>query len=394
MTALSGQREYVVLSVPEASFRGNEAMSTAAAPSFAFRSLGPEELLSVQKGPGFIAAAPCDVPVQLVRPASLAELDEVEPDAIGWGIRRIRAQHSQATGADITVAVLDTGIDADHEAFRGVDLLTEDFTGEGDGDGDGHGTHCAATIFGRDVSGHRIGIAPQLGRALVGKVLRSSGAGTLDALLRGIQWAVDGGADVVSLSLAIDFPGQVARLHATGLPVDVATSRALVDYSSTCRLFDHLCAYIDARSVVQNRHCVVVAAVGNESRREQNTSWTVSAASPANAEGIISVGAIGQYADGQIYVPSFSNTHPVLVAPGVNIVSARSGGGLVAMTGTSMAAPHVAGAVALWIDHLRSVGRHGLPSAVATQLLSNVDRQTHLAEQDVGYGLVQAPPGN
>ena len=59
-------------------------------------------------------------------------------------------------GNGVTVAVLDTGIDKEHEAFRGVELVQKDFTGEGDGDEDGHGTHVAGTIFGQSTAGVRL----------------------------------------------------------------------------------------------------------------------------------------------------------------------------------------------------------------------------------------------
>ena len=60
---------------------------------------------------------------------------------------------SPFTGLGIVVAVLDTGIDATHPAFAGVTLVKKNFTTEAAGDLHGHGTHCAGTIFGRDVSG-------------------------------------------------------------------------------------------------------------------------------------------------------------------------------------------------------------------------------------------------
>ena len=81
------------------------------------------------------------------------------------------ADTSSCTGNGIVVAVLDTGIDASHPAFAGVEVIQKDFTGEGDGDQHGHGTHCAGTIFGRNVNGTRIGVAMGVKKALIGKVL-------------------------------------------------------------------------------------------------------------------------------------------------------------------------------------------------------------------------------
>ena len=87
---------------------------------------------------------------------------------------------------------------------------------------------------------------------------------------------------------------------------------------------------------------VIVAASGNESNRQKNPKYEVSASVPAAARGIVSVGALGETGDG-LNVADFSNTNPMLSAPGVNVVSAKAGGGLVALKGTSMACPHAAG---------------------------------------------------
>jgi subtilisin family serine protease len=87
---------------------------------------------------------------------------------------------SPFTGHGVTVAVLDTGIDAEHEAFQGVELIQQDFTGEGNGDGHGHGTHCGGIIFGQKVNGFRFSVAPGVRRALIGKVLASDGSGSTE----------------------------------------------------------------------------------------------------------------------------------------------------------------------------------------------------------------------
>src|SRR5690606_41420985 len=118
-------------------------------------------------------------------------------------------------GEGITVAVLDTGIEASHPAFDGVKVIEKDFTGSGDGDTNGHGTHCAGTIVGRDVDGTRFGVAQGVSTLLAGKVLGGAGGGT-DTIAEAIQWAVAEGANVISKSLGIDFPGFVRRLQDDG----------------------------------------------------------------------------------------------------------------------------------------------------------------------------------
>jgi subtilisin family serine protease len=71
---------------------------------------------------------------------------------------------------------LDTGIDKKYLAFAGVAIVEKDFSGSGNGDRQGHRSHCAETIFGRDVDGKRIGIVRGVKKALIGKVLSDTGA--------------------------------------------------------------------------------------------------------------------------------------------------------------------------------------------------------------------------
>jgi subtilisin family serine protease len=104
-------------------------------------------------------------------------------------------------------------------------ITERDFTGEGNGDLEGHGTHCAGTIFGRDVSSTRIGVARGVKTALIGKVLGSQG-GSSESIVTAIQWAVDNGAHVISMSLGMDFPGFQKQLQQSGLPPELATSLA------------------------------------------------------------------------------------------------------------------------------------------------------------------------
>ncbi|MEL6765441.1 MAG: S8 family serine peptidase, partial [Cyanobacteria bacterium J06607_6] len=101
----------------------------------------------------------------------IAPLNQSSPTTCGsatWGVEAVRAPESSYDGSGITVAVLDTGIEPSHPAFKGVDLVQRNFTEEDGNDLNGHGSHCAGTIFGQDVDGLRIGIARNIKRALIG----------------------------------------------------------------------------------------------------------------------------------------------------------------------------------------------------------------------------------
>jgi subtilisin family serine protease len=273
------------------------------------------------------------MPTQLVFPVPDDEVegaddgsDEGGASATGptWGVTAVGADTSSRTGAGVVASILDTGIDASHPAFTGVDLVEEDFSGSGNGDRQGHGTHCAGTVLGRDVDGNRIGVAPGVTKALIGKVLGDDGSGDSDMIFRGIQWAVQEGAQVISMSLGFDFPGLVKRLVNAGWPVDLATSAALEAYRANLRMFDALMEVVRSRSAF-GPGAILVAAAGNESKRNVDPDFEIAAGLPAAAEGVVSVGALQEGAAG-LTVASFSNTFPQISGPGVGVLSAKAGG--------------------------------------------------------------------
>src|SRR5690606_11450146 len=116
-------------------------------------------------------------------------------------------------------------------------IIEEDFTNEGNGDIDGHGTHVAGTIFGKDTFGTRIAVAPGISQALIAKVIGRNG-GDSGAIVRAINWALGKGANVICMSLGIDFPGYVAELVADNWKVEAATSIALEGYRKNVLLFE------------------------------------------------------------------------------------------------------------------------------------------------------------
>jgi subtilisin family serine protease len=230
------------------------------------------------------------------------------------------------TGAGVPVAVLDTGIDDTHPDLRRQILATKNFTsGHGVRDTDGHGTHVASTIAGTGAAsgGKYRGVAPGA-KLLVGKVCGGAGCPE-SAILAGMEWAARQGAKVVNLSLG-------GPDTAADDPLELAVERLSAEYGT-----------------------LFVAAAGNDGGYGAET-----VSSPASADAALAVGAV----DDQDALASFSGRgprvrdaalKPEITAPGVEITAARSrystrgerGDRYVAISGTSMATPHVAGSAAV-----------------------------------------------
>jgi hypothetical protein len=328
-------------------------------------------------------------PVEVVQPPDAAAGGDPAADVPTWGLTAVGADRSPWSGKGCLVAVLGTGIDPRHPAFRGVTFIQRDFTGTGNGDTNGHSTHGAGSMFGRPVHGSRFGVAPGVSEVLVAKVLHE-GWGATDAVVAGLRWILgyEGGrVDVVCVAMGFDYPAATSRQIEDGADRNTAIAQGLRQYLQTLRVYERVSL---AASI--GKGTIIVAAAGNESR----PNLRAPSSSPlAVAHGVISVGAVEEGPRGY-QVAYYSNSFPSLCAPGSALLSAYPGGQLRAQTGTSMACAHAAGVAALWWEYLRNTrpGVEITSRLVAAEILkaARVDVfAPDVPEVDRGAGLIQAP---
>ena len=333
-----------------------------------------------------------EVMLKLIEPTPSAatgnqNLQQVGSLRMPIGVIAVGAHTSPFTGQGVTVAVLDTGADTAHPTFVGKTIAAKNFTADGDEkdvtDHEGHGTHCAATVCGVPAGDLRVGVAPGVAKLCVGKVLGTRGS-TLEMLLKGMFWAVlEQKASVVSMSLGYDLAGNAKRMVAQGVDPALATQAAMRQHADIIKGIGALRTFLES----QSPNVVFLAATGNESARPQ---MVLDAGLPASE--LLAVGALG-FNGASWEVARFSNGRATYVAPGVDVLSAKPGGGWAVMSGTSMATPHAAGVAALWTEKLRGSGDLSIPEAVRSAMRAHATRQG-LTTSDlsaVGAGLVQAP---
>ncbi|MES0133592.1 S8 family serine peptidase [Mesorhizobium sp. M0016] len=361
-------------------------------------SLNERQAADARRDPNSLLAL--NMPLSLIEPIHAGKARSAASRSVSseakdaWGVLEVLGSNSaDLSGAGVKIAVLDTGIRGEHPAFVGANLTQKNFTSGADQDNHGHGTHCAGTIFGRDVDGKRIGVARGVTDILVGKVLDDNGRGNISAVLEALKWAHSEGANIVSMSLGFDFPALQQRLQDSGNPQKIATSKALKAYRENIALFRTLVDFLLVETA-DRKGMVIVAASGNESLRDENPDFVIDVSVPAAASpNIVSVGAASRSSAG-LHIAPFSNINPKLCAPGVDILSAALDDKLRLDSGTSMACPHVAGVAALWWEWAETVNGRANGETVRAQLLAGCNLNRFVPGLDFvdrGAGMVRAP---
>jgi subtilisin len=307
------------------------------------------------------AGTPTADPPKASAPEARAAAGRVTPQAqtLPTGIDRIEGDKSAAKSGDgqgatdVTVAVIDTGIDSSHpdltvDTAAGTSCVAGDDSPE---DGNGHGTHVAGTIGAKDDADGVVGVAPGA-RLIPVRVLDANGSGTLDAVICGIDFVTEHAAEIQVANMSLGGPGTDSACGSNQDPMHEAICRS-----------------------VQAGVTYAVSA--------GNGSSDASRATPAAYDEVITVSALadsdgqtggagpapGCRADTDDTFADFSNfgEDVDVIAPGVCINSTAMGGGFEEFSGTSMASPHAAGAAALF----KSANPDATPDQVKAALVES-----------------------
>jgi subtilisin len=274
-----------------------------------------------------------------------------------WGIHRIGASEDGATGSGVSVYILDTGIDSRHPDLQGnlgegyAPVACSAGCNKTWDDDHGHGTHVAGTVGALDNLIGVIGVAPQVTLHAV-KVLGSGGGGWRSDIIAGFDW------------VAAHNPEQarVVNISIGGSGYKMGTC-AMEGYEGDPN------AYHEAMCNARNAGVVIVASAGNSGRDAGEFApasyydavitvsavgcgsvnyWETEERCAAGTEGWTTWSNWGVDTDDGW--PSRSSLPVLIAAPGLHVRSTTRGGDIGYMSGTSMASPHVAGAVALLLE--------------------------------------------
>jgi subtilisin len=285
-------------------------------------------------------------PEILLRDASILE------EKRDWGHRVLgidELHEAGITGVGVVVAILDTGVDAQHPGLAGQVISSPNHTNSPtSSDRQGHGTHCAGIVAEKADGGGLVGVAPSA-KIHAGKVLGDNGSGLSSGIANGIRAATASGVDVISMSL--------------GGPAPDSATRAAITEAVKSGVW-------------------VVCAAGNEGPGE-------SPSYPGNYPDVVCVAAVDEA--GNVARFSSRNREVDIAAPGVSILSTYPGGRYASLSGTSMATPYVAGVFALLRGEVKKRGLRIPSLSKVLEIMAKTAKDITPSGRDTasGAGLIQ-----
>jgi len=314
-----------------------------------------------------------------------------------WGIRKIQApeawQEEQATGFGVEVAVLDTGLDLDHEDLQCPGKINvipnSDFVGDGGGveDGDGHGTHVSGIVGA--CTNNEMGVAGVAPDATVMpiQVLDEEGEGSVLDVAPAIRAATDAGAHVVNISIGTLEVNSVIDVLTGGVfeevdaAIDYAIANGVVVVAAAGNESLPICTY---PAIYEDIVCV-----GSSDNRDLN-SWFGNFPIKDDDEDTIGPGVLAPGGSGQVFC-DFHAENILSTYPAEKDGCDEGMAGYRGLDGTSMASPHVSGVAALVYDRFGGVRSEENGRAVVEAIISSAD-DLYAPGYDPasGYGRVNA----
>lgn len=270
-------------------------------------------------------------------------------------------------GEGNVVAVLDTGVDTDHQNLSRNIIGGYNFSEDDKGDPTifedyaGHGTHVAGIIAAYQDKGRGIfGVAPR-SKLLILKVMNRHGVGSYKSITEAINYAIDwtgpNGEKVNVINMSLGGPAPNEKMH-------------------------------NAIKKARKKGITLVAAAGNEGDGNPNS---FERSYPGYYKEVIQVGSVNKELKPSFF--SNNNVNIDFVAPGENVYSTHLDNKFVELTGTSMAAPYVAGSVALILNMIDRKNPAMIPYFVYHYLLTHA-KKLNYSIHSVGNGLVQLTSAN
>ena len=278
------------------------------------------------------------------------------PCVQGWEITQFNIPQfwKQSRGEGVKIAVIDTGVDVEHEDLKECIIQGKNFVNSNEDpiDRAGHGTHVASTIAARDNYYGIVGVANKA-KIIPVKALNDQGQGSIENIAMAIRWAADANADFITMSL-----GSISSAHMLKASVDYAISRG----------------------------SIIFCAAGN-------SGPSVDIMYPAKYENTIAIGAIDKNLNRTDFTCSGDSLD--FLAPGHEIIGCVPGNKYAIMSGTSMSNPFAVGLAALLLSYNRSEQKYELRTP---EDYRNIFKSTAQPLQDArykgvkkyqGYGIMQ-----